>query len=85
MKTENVTMTKEHSKTGDPAVGSTRLLACPWCGETPEAVRPYTAGIIVKIMCRSGNCTVNPSVSGYTYERALTWWNTRKANDQAHT
>lgn len=78
-------MGDEYSNAGDPAVGSTRLLACPWCGETPEAVRPYAAPSIVRILCRSGDCTVNPSVSGYTYERAAAKWNKRKANDQAHT
>jgi hypothetical protein len=63
-------------------VRSTRLLACPWCGETPAVVGPYAAPSFVRILCRCGDCTVNPSVSGYTYESAVSKWNKRKANEK---
>lgn len=66
----------------EPPVASIALLECPWCGELPDAVRPHPSSTIVRILCRSGDCRVNPDVSAYSYEEAAKRWNTRHSNDR---
>ena len=71
---------KLDSKTGDPAVGSTRLLGCPWCGEQPEVWMPPAARTLVYVGCRNPMCACNPSVNGVGELMAKTRWNRRHPN-----
>ena len=71
-------MQDEHSKAGDPAVGSTRLLSCPFCGGDAAFVGTPKSGW--RITCTWPGCMIQLNWSYRKKRDARRQWNTRQPN-----
>lgn len=75
-----------NQKPSDEAQREAELLACPFCGKQPTL---KTGGnmrllaIVSQVTCETEMCGIRSPLFGEEHE-AVTWWNTRHANDQAH-
>jgi hypothetical protein len=63
--------------TSDPAVRSTVLLACPFCGKTPIASHG-------KVRCKNQDCKIQPSTFAWFVKTAdaIQEWNAVMANSE---
>ena len=58
-------------------IGSSALLACPFCGGPAEVLEENKFVQLVKIGCSNEKCAAQPEVSGVGGEMAIARWNRR--------
>lgn len=57
-----------------------KLLPCPFCGSHPQMVKAEEEkGLAALVHCTWEHCPAQPSVASHEDERAIKWWNHRRA------
>jgi hypothetical protein len=75
-------MPDEHSKTSDPAVGSTRLLACARCGGTPAEHDSVWDAWVTCQKCFQRGPIIEQRLGNAQQLARLGWNEAQQANDR---